>query len=243
MNGLKILLMDMELSYATYFKFPSKKPVYDSPDNIISEQYCVCAAWKWHHETSVYSLSVKKPHDDLAIAKKLHKLFDEADVIVAHNGDAFDIKHANTLFKKHGLTPITDKKTIDTLKLARKYFAFSGNSLGKLLRLFNIGDKDEKPDWKLLTVGDKKEIKKAEKYCRTDVIGLEKIFVELRPFMKNYPTLRANRDRPVECDMCGCKKLHSVGVCWRSGNKFVQRIRCTNPKCGYEHKIPLKKGL
>lgn len=245
MNDLKILLIDMELSYATYFKYPTKKPVYDSPDNIIDEQFCVCVAWKWHHESSVYSLAVKKPHKDLEIAKKLHKLFDEADVIVAHNGDAFDIKHAHTLFAKHGLTPVGKKKTIDTLKVARKYFNFSGNSLGKLLRLFNIGDKDEKPDWKLLTLGDKKEIEKAEKYCRMDVIGLENIFVKLRPFMHDYPTLRAYREVPEQCDMCGCKTLRNKGVSWRSGNKYVKRIKCLNEECGYEHKIPVQvsKGV
>lgn len=238
MKELKILLVDLELSYAIGYFFPSKREQYISARQIKNHQWCVCIAWKWAHEVSTYTLSVKRKGDDREIAKKLWKLFDESDVIVAHNGDAFDIKWANTLFIKHGLSPVSESKSIDTLKVARRYFNFAGNSLGDLLRYFKLGDKDEKPDWQLLTEGDMSEIKKATKYCKVDVLGLEKIFVKLRPYIKNFPTLRAKKAMPTECDACGCKAIQKRGVIW-IGGRNLHRMKCMNLECGHEHKIPL----
>lgn len=242
MRELKTLLVDLELSYAIGYFFPSKKPQFMSARQIKQHQFCVCAAWKWEHEVSVYSMAVDKRRNDKSIAKKLHELFTEADIIVAHNGDAFDIKHANTMFIKHGLSPIPERKSIDTLKVARKYFAFAGNSLGDILRYFKIGDKEEKPDWQLLTEGDESEIKKAVKYCKVDVLGLEKVLLKLRPYIRNYPTLRQKNKRPEECDACKCKVIEARGTSWRANGQFIQRYKCAG--CGHEHKIPVsKKGV
>ena len=188
-NQLKILLMDIELTFALYYLFPSKKPQYAHARQIKHHQFCVCAAWKWLHEVSTYVVKVtddkkafkKDFRNDRIVAVKLHELMTEADIIVAHNGDAFDIKHANTLFKKHGLGPIPEKKSIDTLKMARKYFNFAGNDLDSLSKRFGSTGKNTRPDWIAMTEGDAEQINIAAKYCKNDVKELEKIFIELRP--------------------------------------------------------------
>jgi hypothetical protein len=43
---------------------------------------------------------------------------DEADIICAHNGDAFDIKKINSRLITNGFKPPSPFKTIDTLKAA-----------------------------------------------------------------------------------------------------------------------------
>ena len=37
----------------------------------------------------------KDPENDEHVAKKLFDLFDEADIVIAHNGDRFDRRKAN----------------------------------------------------------------------------------------------------------------------------------------------------
>ena len=239
-NQLKTLLMDLELTYGIYLAYPSKKPQYLSDKQLLHDQFCTCAAWKWHHEASTYVVKItddmkrfkKNFRDDYIVAVKLHELMTEADVIVAHNGDAFDIKHANTMFRKHGLGPIPEKKSIDTLKAARKYFAFPGNSLDSLAKRFGGKGKNQKPDWHKMTMGDEKEINIAAKYCKNDVIELERVYNEIKPYIRNLPYLKTIGDI-TECHSCGSKRLQKRGSGF-DGTRVYLRVKCSC--CGHEHK-------
>lgn len=239
-NEIKTLLLDMELSYAIYYAFPSKREQYLSAKNIIHNQFCICAAWKWHHQASKHVVKItddKKRfkanfRDDYIVAVKLHELMTEADVIVAHNGDAFDIKHANNLFIKHGLGPIPEKKSIDTLKAARKYFNFVGNDLDSLSKKCGGIGKIDKPDWRALTEGNEKEINKAARYCLNDVEELERVFIWLRPYIRKLPAL-ATKGGIKYCLSCGSKRIHRKGIHF-NGTQFYLRIRCE--ECGHEMK-------
>jgi len=252
-NAIKTLLLDIEVSYAIYYAFPSKREQYLSPKNIIHDQFCICAAWKWEHQVSKHNVKItddkkrfkKNFRDDFVVAKKLHELITEADVVVAHNGDAFDMKWANTLFRKHGLGPVPEKKTIDTLKAARKHFMFAGNDLDTLSKRFGGDGKNQKPDWKKLTDGDAAEIAKAAKYCMNDVLELERVFLELRPYMKNLFKPRDKKESShygIECcDSCGSKRIHNKGLAVDKSGKQYPRIRCN--ECGHEMRGDMKLYL
>ena len=202
------------------------------------DQFCTCAAWKWSHEKHTYVIRItddkkafkKDFRNDKNIAIKLHGLMTEADVIVAHNGDRFDIKHANSLFIKHGLGPIPKNKSIDTLKVAKKYFAFPGNSLDNIAKRFGSEGKNQKPDWYKMTDGDSVEIERAAVYCKNDVRILEKIFIEMRPFIQNFPMIKSKHICPETKDPLVCSKCNSHWVI-RSGKSFqasgiYQRFKC-----------------
>lgn len=242
-NTIKTLLLDIELSYAIYYAFPSKKPQFLSARNIIQHQFCPIVCYKWDHQINVQSVSIlddmqaftKDFRNDYVVAKKMHDLFEEADLICAHNGDSFDIKHINTLFIKHGLPPVSEKKSIDTLKAARKYFAFAGNGLDDLLRFFKLGEKGEKPDWLLMSAGDIAEIKKGIKYCKKDVMGLQKIFDKIKPYMRRLPMIKGI-GAVSECAACRSGRLVSKGRGF-NGSTMYQRIKCGD--CGHEMKSKL----
>lgn len=243
-NKLKILLVDMELSYALAYVFPSKREQYVSAKQIRHHQFCICAAWMWDHEVSRQVVKVtddkvrfkKNFRDDFIVAIKLHDLMTEADVIVAHNGDAFDIKHANTLFIKHGLGPIPEKKSIDTLKVARRYFNFAGNDLDSLSKRFGGRGKNSKPCWFKLTDGDEKEINKAAKYCLNDVKELKRVLDAIKPYMRNLSALQ-NISGITECLCCGSKRISNKGNILYS-KKIYKRLKCK--ECGHEMKSKLK---
>ncbi len=243
-DQLKFLLVDLELTFAVYYAYPSKREQYLSASNIIHDQFCTCAAWKWHNEASTYVVKITDNkrqfkedfRNDYIVAKKLHDLMEEADVIVAHNGDNFDIKHANALFIKHGLGPIPKRKSIDTLKVARKYFSFPGNSLDQLSKRFGSTGKNKKPSWYKMTDGNAKEIDIAAKYCKNDVIELEKVFVKLKPYIDNFPRLPDNK-RPEQCECCHSKRIQSRGTNL-VGQSLQKSFRCM--ECGHNHFRRLK---
>lgn len=234
---LRVFLADLELTYAQGYFFPSKREQYIPAKNIKYHQFCVCAGYKWLHETSVYSVIIDKPHkrNDKNIAVKLHELMTEADIIVAHNGDSFDIKHCNTMFINHGLGPIPELKSIDTLKVARKYFAFAGNDLDSLSKRFGGNGKVDKPDWIKLTEGDEAEILRASEYCMNDVLELERVFVEMRPFIRRLPHLGSLKDI-TECHACGSKRIRKRGSDW-DGYRDYQRVQCLECRHNMKGKI------
>src|SRR3990167_1468078 len=241
-NQLKIFLVDLEMTYAVGYFFPSKKEQFMHARQIKHHQFCVCAGYKWHHESSVYSIKItddkkqfkKDFRNDKIIALKLHDLMTEADLIVAHNGDAFDIKHINTMFKNHGLGPIPEKKSIDTLKVSRKYFAFAGNDLDSLSKRFGGKGKIGKPDWFMLTEGDPASILKASKYCENDILKLERVFVEMRPYIKQFPHIKLKEIK--FCHACKSKRLARKGIDWDGYRQYL-RIRCK--ECGHNMKAKL----
>ena len=58
---------------------------------VIQDWYIICFAVKWNKgKTKVYKKIDYKTYKKFT--NKLWEVFDEADVIVAHNGDKFDIK-------------------------------------------------------------------------------------------------------------------------------------------------------
>lgn len=243
-NDINFTLIDIEASYALGYFFPSKREQYIPASSIKYGQFYPCAAWRrlGGGKTKVIKTTDDKARftadfrDDYIVAKTMHDVMSEADVIIAHNGDNFDMKHLNVAFRRHGLGAVPQHKTIDTLKAARKYFAFAGNSLADLLKEFGLPTKHEKPDWKLLTEGDEGETNKAAKYCKIDVDRLEQIFIEMRPFMRNLPKVK-KKGRIEACDACGSKRVHDKRNAF-DGTKLYRRIRCGD--CGHEMRADIK---
>ncbi len=70
-----------------------------------------------------------KVRDDKHLLLQIHKLLDEADIIVAQNGRRFDVKKINARMVMAGLKPYSPIRIVDTLEAAKKYFAFTSNKL------------------------------------------------------------------------------------------------------------------
>jgi len=199
-----------------------------------SEWYLLSVAYKWLGDNEVHCLTIKgKKGDDKKLAKKLRDLFDKADVIIAHNGDAFDIKKARARFVFHGLKPPSQFATVDTYKVAKRYFNFNSNKLNDLGLYLNLGEKvkhtgfdlwlgcmrDDKASWKLL-----------ERYNKQDVLLLEKVYNTLLPWMERHPNMALLTDRKG-CSKCGSTQVHKDGVRANSST-LQQQWRCKSCK-GY----------
>ena len=164
--------------------------------------------------------------------KELWKLFDQADITVAHNNLSFDYKKSNTRFIQHGLTPPSPYKLVDTLQVARRHFKFVSNKLDDLGRDLGLGRKIETGQsvWFGCIRGEMEAWDKMKKYNKNDVDLLYKIYVKLTPWINQLVTRNYG-----ECPRCGSRQLRKRGVritlssqtqryqCWSCGSWSAER--------------------
>src|SRR6516164_8969462 len=119
----KILFLDIETA-------PSLGWVWGKwEQNVIDfkrDWYVLSFAYKWAGDKKVtakglndYKGYQKDRENDKALLADIWELLDETDIVVAHNGDKFDLPKINTRLLQHKNVPPSPYKTVDTLKIAR----------------------------------------------------------------------------------------------------------------------------
>ena len=152
--------------------------------------------------------------------------------MLAHNGNTFDQPRARTRMIQHGLTPPSPVQEIDTLQIARRRFAFSGNTLNDLGRWLEVGQKEQTGGfglWKKCMADDPAAWDKMKKYNKSDVKLLEDIYLKLRPWMETHPNVALIEDTADGCPKCGSAALTKQGYRYYGVSKR-QRYQCR--ECG-----------
>jgi len=235
-KGLRILFFDIETA-------PSKGWFWQMWEtNIIEVEtpgYMLSFAAKWlgDKQVLVYGLPDFPGYkagvaNDKRLVMRLAELFSEADVVVAHNGDRFDIITTNTRLVVNGLLPMTPAKSIDTLKVARQKFKFLSNKLDDLGNFLGAGRKTPhtgKDLWFRCMKGDPKAWKTMKKYNQQDVLLLESVYGKIRPWMTNHPNMNLLLGKTHACPNCGSKNTQRRGVIVTRVSKY-QRYHCQS--CG-----------
>lgn len=206
---------------------------------VVKDFYMLCFSYKWLGEkkVNVIGLDDFKSHkagseDDSKLILELHKLFSEANVIIAHNGDQFDQKIANARFMVHKLGPPSPYKQIDTKKVAKRYARFTSNKLDDLGKTLGLGQKLSTGGaalWQGCMLGDSNSWKKMKCYNKQDVVLLEQLYLELRPWITNHPGMNLMLDETGACPKCGLGPLHKRGFNFKKSTVY-QRLQCQN--CG-----------
>ena len=201
--------------------------------------HLLSVAWKWLGERRTYVMGlddyegyVPGDRDDSALAWLIHDLFDEADVAVTHNGNSFDQPKARTRMAVHHLPPHRPFLEVDTLKVARKTFAFTSNTLEDLCRQLGLDHKGKVAFdvWIGCMEGDPKAWALMKKYNKQDVKILEELYLLLLPWMTTHPNMALLSDRPNACPKCGTEgKMISRG---RRVNQVTTRERYQCTVCG-----------
>lgn len=161
------------------------------------------------------------------LVQELWNEFDRADIIIAHNGDDFDIKKSNAKFSFYRLPPPSPYRTIDTLKVARKYFGFNSNKLNDLGQFLHLGTKVETggfKTWRGCMEGDSESWRLMKKYNAQDVLLLEKVYLHFRPWITNHPNLSLYCDGFI-CPKCKSDNIRREGCRFSQTRKF-QRYQC-----------------
>jgi len=251
---MKILFLDIETSPITYTGWG----MYDqnhNTDDILEDWRMISAAWGWSESDQISAIGWKATtdrkisplwgFDDRQVVEALHRQICKADVLCAHNGDAFDIKKFNARCIKLGLKPVPPLPTIDTLKVARKHFKFTSNKLDYIGQFLDVGAKIEtsKGLWNRVIRGDKSALKEMIEYNKQDVVLLKKVYEKLRPWMQNHPNRNLWSDVEV-CPACGSKDLLTDGYRTTQTMRY-KRLCCKD--CGnrskgsvVKHKVKVK---
>jgi DNA polymerase III epsilon subunit-like protein len=227
----RIAIFDLEL-VGMEVKTYQLKTDYISPKNILKDWAILSYAVKFKDEDEIHYYDQRKCRDkrnDKLLATKLHKILSEADIIVGHNSDNFDIKKFNTKVAVYGLPPLPLFTKFDTVKIARKYFAFSSNSLWYIAKA--LGLKNQKSDHGKFP-GDSLENEcmagnieawdEMEKYNKQDVLTTEELFVYLS---KYEPAINFQSFYQDTVCSCGNNKFFKDGFKHNRQGKF-QVYRC-----------------
>ncbi len=243
MNKTNILFLDIENSPNVSYTWGKYE------QNVIDfqkEWYMLSFAYKWFKDKAVNAHSLpefktykKDKTNDKLLLGILWSLLDEADIVIGHNVDRFDIRKTNARFLYHGMGVPSPYKTVDTLKVAKRHFFLNSNKLGDLGKYLKLGKKLETGGfdlWLGCMAGDMKAWKKMVEYNKNDVTLLEKVYETLKPWIANHPNINALTGKNDACPKCGSSKVQSRGYVI-SGSGKRQRLQCQSCAGWYQGKL------
>lgn len=195
--------------------------------------FVICFGWKFEGDDKAQCLIIDKEglekFSDKELLKKASKLFEQADLIVAHYGSVFDRRFLQGRMIINNLPPLPHTRMRDTCFVARSKFNFSSNRLGhlaKILKLKNRKLTNGWPEnWMKVMQGNRSALRELQAYCKGDVECLQELYHRLYPFDNRHP--RVYEDR-AKCAACGGKQ-QSRGFTW-SGERKYKRLNCVG--CG-----------
>src|SRR6185369_13413377 len=240
----KLVVIDIETSPAEGYFW--SKPWETSIIKITKQPTILCFAYQWLGEkTKVVAQPDFKKYkkgklDDYEVVKALRDILDKADIVIGQNSDNFDLKWFNTRCITHKFPPPSPFKTVDTLKVSKRYFLWLTNKLDFVSQQLGHGGKVEHegfPLWEKCMSGNKKAWEKMKKYNKHDVditanlyeeylawITQKKVVFEGNkcPHCAGVPLkkgIRALADgthyQSYQCRDCGK---------WFHGNKVIQKL-------------------
>lgn len=245
-KGPKVLILDIEtsplISY-TWGLFDQNVSL-----NMVHTDWSVLSfAAKWLNESKVFykdQRKIKNIHNDKKLLEEVWKLLDEADIVIGQNSKAFDIKKLNARFIQHGMQPPSSFRQIDTLKLAKKSFAFTSNKLEYLSSKLCTHKKLKTKKfqgfdlWKAVLAGNQEAWREMELYNKADVLATEELYHKIAPWGTGIDFNLYTEDLEPTCN-CGSKEFKKNGFFYSSIGKF-QRYKCSS--CGAEASLKGKSN-
>lgn len=206
----KELFYDIETSPALAFTWGAGWKMNIPYDNIVEDWQIICISYKWNYEDEVKHLYWENDgnvRSDEKLVYEFVQILNQADVIIAHNGDRFDEKKIRTRAVFHGIPMRAKYKSYDTLKKVKQVFRFDSNKLDSIAKFLNVGAKYVHSGFSLWTdvfKGDKKALDEMLEYCDQDVIVLEDVYNAIKHYTQpitHYGTLEGNSKH--SCPKCG----------------------------------------
>ena len=191
-------------------------------------------AYKWQGEKKVKTCALpdypgypRNLENDKFLAKDLHRLLDQCDVVIAHNGDRFDLRKANARFIQHRFRPPSPYRTVDTLKIARQRFKFDSNRLTDLGQYLGCGKKLPTTGshlWLSCMAGKRKAWDQMRAYNAQDVVLLEAVYDRLKGWATNHPNLSHLSRDPIACPTCESTRTEGKGWKYYATGRKRRRI-------------------
>ena len=230
----KILLFDIETAPNLVYTWG----LWDqniSLNQIVAPAYVICWAAKWLFGDTIMSDCLTEEEAQLEydgrIMRSIWKLLDECDIVIAHNGDKFDLPWVNGRFLLHEMEPPSPYRSIDTLKAAKRFYLTS-RKLDYLGKEF-VGYQKIKTDfdlWVGCMHGNQDSLNEMVRYNKQDVQLLEDVYLRFRPWIKSHPNMGLYYASDEErCSSCGSTALTDMGKMYYTDVNAYKAHRC---ECG-----------
>lgn len=247
--GPKVLLLDIETTPEISYTWGRWKQ-FISQGQVIEHPYVLTWAARWlgsdvtmSRKLTDYPSWANSTRDDKDLVTDLWALMDEADYIVAHNGDKFDIPWITSRAIFHGLPPISPTKYIDTLKAAKKLIRVPSYSLEALCVYYGLTPKQDNEGfslWRRCIEGDADAFVDMETYNVGDIDSLQDLYLRLRPYMKEHPNgALYYPDSERRCGRCGSTGMELIEAQAHTSISTFDVYRCTG--CGTHHRARKNK--
>jgi DNA polymerase elongation subunit (family B) len=92
----KRVFFDIETSYNVIGDFSCGYNKTVGPHQILKERAVICICWKWENEDKVHFLKWDENQCDKKMLTEFVSVIEEADEVIGHNGDRFDIPWLRT---------------------------------------------------------------------------------------------------------------------------------------------------
>jgi predicted RNA-binding Zn-ribbon protein involved in translation (DUF1610 family)/DNA polymerase elongation subunit (family B) len=232
----KILILDIETApkVALVWRF-FKENI--SPKQVKEHGHIMSFAAKWLGQDEIFYYENRKDNDK-GIVERLSYLLDEADMVVAHNGEQFDLKQIRGRALVNGIKPPSPVKIVDTYKIAKKEFGFPSNSLEYISMVLECklkkGGHKKFPGFELWLEclrGNEEAWLELREYNILDVLVLEEVYLKMRPWDTHHPNVAVYEedDNNIVCPKCGSIHTQWRGYAYTSVGKY-HRYQCND--CG-----------
>jgi DNA polymerase III epsilon subunit-like protein len=231
------LYFDIEVSANVGLFWQSGYKLQVGTENIIKERAVICICYKWEDDEDVYYLQWDKKQCDKKLLQEFINVANEADELVGHNGDKFDLAWIRTRCLLHKIDMFPTYNTIDTLKIARSKFRFNSNRLDYIGKFLGLGQKNHTNFdlWKdIMLKNCTKAMNTMIDYCIQDVVLLEKVHKALNnhiPAKTHYGVIFGG-DRG-SCPECGSEEIIKNNRRVTASGLVKIQMKCKN--CGKLH--------
>jgi uncharacterized protein YprB with RNaseH-like and TPR domain len=227
---MKILFFDAETTPLTAHTWG----LWDqniSLGQLLESTQMMCFGARWFGQSKVIFRSTHH-HGKAKMLEDLHALMDEADVICGWNSAGFDHKHIRREFLEAGMLPPSPTKDLDLMRVVKAQFRFPSNKLDYVAQRLGVGAKVKHSGfdlWIKCMAGDPKAWKEMKVYQVQDVDLLVDLYVILRPWIKNHPSVPLHNYSEDGCTACGSLKLQKRGT-EKTATTSYTRLHCQD--CG-----------
>lgn len=235
---MKILLLDIETA-------PILASVWRIWDQNIglaqikADWHLLSFAAKWLGDRKVIyqdQSSTFAIENDRKLLVSIHKLLNEAEIVVAHHGKKFDLPAINSRLIVSGFSPPSPYKIIDTREIAARHFRFTSDKLEFLSGVLCSKKKLAHRKfagfglWKECLAGNPQAWAEMRRYNIRDVEALEELYLKLRPWTPNGPNfgMYDEKESPF-CPKCGSENVSRNGLICLAVGKY-RRYKCGD--CG-----------
>lgn len=232
----RVLLYDIETSYIVAGLWRTYQA---DAVTVLQDWQILCFAYKWLDGRTTKVIGQDDYEDykpgtlnDWSLVNQLHSLFDEADVVVAHNGNQYDQKKVQARMMVHGLRPPSPYIQVDTLREMKKVAAHTSNRLDALNQALGLDRKLNAggiATWTGCMNGDPAAWSRMKRYNKQDVRALEELYIATLPWMRAHPALNVLADKPDGCPRCLGTDLQARGYRIARTRKY-RRWQCGD--CG-----------